>query len=105
MVILLMDNKNINKYLERLIPKLFKLMPLKENEDPNYDIYLDKLIIQIIGFKNIDIYIYKCPFILDIICNLSGLCSCDCDIRIHNSIIKECINMCKREMDGDRYGL
>lgn len=92
-----MNKVHIEKYLDRLIPKMFKLMPLRESGDPNYKIYLDKLIIQIIGFKNIDSYIDECPFILDIICNLNGLYYCDCDIKIHNSVVKECINSCKRD--------
>jgi hypothetical protein len=94
-----MDNKIlIKRYMQRLIPKIFKLMPLKENKDENYNIYLSKLIIQIMGFKDITIYVNETPSLIDIIANLSGLKN-ECDIRIHNSIVKECINICQRSID------
>ena len=88
----------LKKYLQRLIPKIFKLMPLKENNDLHYQIYLEKLVMQIIGFKNITIYIEEIPSLIDIIANLNGLHN-ECDIKIHNSIVKECINICQRGID------
>lgn len=100
-----MKNRDFHKcvpiYIERLIPKLFKLMPLKENRDKNYCLYLDKLIIQIIGFENIVLYLRKEPIILDIICNLKGLRYSQ-DIRVHNSIVKENINICQKIIDNMR---
>jgi hypothetical protein len=88
-------------YIKRLIPKLFKLMPLKENKDKNYYIYLDKLIIQIIGFEGILLYSSKYPMVFDIVCNLKGLRFSE-DIRIHNSIVKENINICQKVIDDMR---
>ena len=97
--------KCVSEYVKRLIPKLFKLMPLKENGDENYYVYLDKLIIQIIGFEGIVFY----PMIFDIVCNLKGLKFSE-SIRIHNSIVKENINICQKIIDGmrlerDKHGI
>lgn len=96
------------QYLQRLIPKLFKLMPLKESKDINYNLYLEKLILQLLGFKKIIIF---SPALLDIICNLEGIKEVD-KIKLHNSIVKECINICqnsinkiKLEMESDNNGL
>lgn len=89
------------KYLERLIPKLFKLMPLKESSDVNYNLYLDKLVTQLLGFKKIVVF---SPMLLDIICNLEGLKNVS-EIRMHNSIVKECINICQKSIDAIRLEL
>lgn len=94
-----MENKLlIKQYLRRLIPKIFKLMPLKEQKDPNYHLYLHKLVMQIIGFKDITIYVEEIPILIEIIANLNGL-KHDCEIRIHNAIVKECINICQKSID------
>jgi hypothetical protein len=94
-----MENKILMKqYLKRLIPKIFKLMPLKENQDPNYHIYLHKLVMQMIGFKDITIYVDEIPVLIEIIANLNGL-KHDCTLKMHNSIVKECISICQNSID------
>ena len=96
-----MNKNSLNMYIRRLIPKLFKLMPLKENDNPNYDLYLKKLTMQIKGFEDINNYISNMPCLIDVISNLSGLKYCK-DIKMHNSIVKECISICQSRLNERR---
>ena len=95
-----LSNDYVIQYLKRLIPKLFKLMPLKENKDINYHLYLEKLIIQVHGFREMVVF---SPLVLDIICNLEGIRKVD-NIKHHNSIVKECIKACEKSIMDIKEG-
>lgn len=86
------DDKYIIIYFERLIPKLYKIMPMKESNDVNLGLYIYKLINQLCGGKNL---IVDDSLFVEIIFNLESLQGIQ-DIRLHNSIVKENISMCQK---------
>jgi len=85
------NNSDLVLYFNRLINKIYKLMPMKENSDLTYNKYLEKLIMQLIGGDNL--FISDSLFV-EIILNLESLFEID-DVRLHNSIVKENISICQ----------
>lgn len=49
----------IRDYLENLIDCIFKILPLKEEENLGLVDYIDSIIIQIIGSKNVYVELYS----------------------------------------------
>lgn len=90
-----LNSEHLWLYLERLIHQLYKLMPMKEKNDITYDMYLSKLTKQLFGGSNI---LPKGSMFLEILFNLESLSYVN-DIKVHNSIVKENISMCQREMN------
>ena len=96
-----LSNNDIVLYFYRLINKIYKLMPLKENKDRNYEKYLQKLIKQLTGGDSL---IISDSLFIEIIFNLESLSEID-DIELHNSIVKENISICQsviKKMNGGR---
>jgi len=79
-------------YFKRLINQLYKLMPIKENEDMTYEKYLKKLIQQLHGGNKL---IISDSLFIEIIFNLEALFDIE-DISLHNSIVKENISICQK---------
>ncbi len=87
-------------YFNSLIGDLYKLMPLKENKYNGYEIYLHRLLCQICGGENL---IISNNYIIKIIFNLEGLKRIN-DIKLHNSIVKENISLCKKIIENLKKG-
>jgi len=90
------SNEELIVYFRNLIGSCFKLMPMKEKKDPNYEIYLNKLLFQICGCEDLIFYSNE---LIKIIFNLEGLVKIidkPIDIKIHNSIVKENITLCNQ---------
>ena len=85
------SNSDLVLYFNRLINKIYKLMPLKENKDITYDKYLEKLIKQLSGGNN---FIISDSLFIEILFNLESLFEVD-DVKLHNSIVKENISICQ----------
>lgn len=78
-------------YFQRLVNKIYKLMPMKENNDSTYNIYVQKLIEQLKGGEKL---IIQDSQFVEILFNISSLTGID-DIKLHNSIVKESISICQ----------
>jgi hypothetical protein len=97
-----LENESLVLYLKRLINKIYKLMPMKENNDVNYLLYLAKVISQLNGGKY---FMSKNHSFIEIIFNLESLYDIN-DLKLHNSIVKESISLCDKlikelELVGD----
>ena len=87
----LSDNE-ISLYCKKLINQMYKLMPMREDDEPTYDAYLIKLIQQLHGANSL---IVEDSLFISIVFNLESLFSID-DIKLHNSMIKENLSMCQK---------
>lgn len=85
----------LNNYLERLINKVFKLLPLKEEDNPTLDIYLESLQYELIGGKNVLLKLSHNPEYLSLILSLESLNYID-DLELYKRKIFECIGIIKK---------
>jgi hypothetical protein len=87
-----LTNKELVLYFKRLIGKIYKIMPMKENIDKTLEKYLDKLIYQLLGGSSL---VLSDSLFVEIILNLESLRYIE-DIQIHNSIVKETMSLCEK---------
>ena len=82
---------------KRLIAQIWKLIPMRENEE-NWEKQLDTIIIEIAGLN--EIFIYQ-PQFLQILSKLEGLkVNKDLDFQIYRKTIFEIINLLQEFKNG-----
>lgn len=83
------DQEEVNKEIIRLTNQMWKLIPMREN-DESWERQLETVIIDIAG-KN-EIFIHNSQF-LQLLSKLEGLRVIDVDFPIYRKTIFECINL------------
>ena len=82
---------------KRLIAQIWKLIPMRENEE-NWEKQLDTIIIEIAGLN--EIFIYQ-PQFLQILSKLEGLkVNKDLDFQIYRKTVFEIINLLQEFKNG-----
>jgi hypothetical protein len=79
-------------YLRKLIDKFFKIIPLKEENSPTVDDYMESLILELIGAQDLVSVLNYNPQLLTLISTLRGLMLNDENYR---SEIFKCIQIVK----------
>lgn len=83
------DQKEINKEIIRLTNQLWKLIPMRENNE-EWEKQLQTVIIDIAGKD--EIFLHNSQF-LQLLSKLEGLRVIDIDFSIYRKTIFECINL------------
>ena len=83
------DQEEVNKEIIRLTNQMWKLIPMREN-DESWERQLETVIIDIAG-KN-EIFIHNSQF-LQLLSKLEGLRVIDVEFPIYRKTIFECINL------------
>lgn len=81
--------EEINKEIMRLTNQIWKLIPMRENNEP-WQVQLETVIIDIAGKS--EIFPHNSHF-LQLLSNLEGLYKVDVDFPIYRKTIFECINL------------
>lgn len=89
----------LNKYFDRLVSKVFKLLPLKEEENPTLSSYLESLILELYGGKELINHLQENPEYLTLLMSLESLNSVNNMIMYKKEIFK-CINIIKKLQSG-----
>jgi hypothetical protein len=86
-----------NEYCERLIDKIFKLLPLKEEGNKTLPKYTDSLLIELWGGREIINPFSESPEFLSLVCSVTGMKTLE-EKAVYRSKVFECIEICKRLM-------
>lgn len=86
---LIFSNEVISKNVIRLTNQLWKLIPMKENEE-DWRKQLDTVLLEIIGLKELFI---SNPLFLQLIAKLKGLSSEDIEFSLYRKTVFEAINL------------
>jgi len=79
-------------YMSILIDGIFKILPLKEENNPTVEEYISSLISEMVGFKNIVDVINNDGRYLKVICSLESIMNCTNIVFCKKEIFK-CINI------------
>ena len=79
----------INKNIIRLTNQLWKLIPMRENNE-DWEKQLNTVIIEIVGLK--EIFILS-PFFLQLLIKLEGLNNSDIEFNLYRKTVFEAINL------------
>lgn len=81
--------ETINKNITRLTNQMWKLIPMRENEE-NWEKQLETVIIEVVGLNEIFI---MCPTFLQLLSKLEGLRVKDMNFELYRKTVFECINL------------
>lgn len=83
-------------YTNKLINKLYKIIPLKEGNCPTVDKYISGLLMELSGYKSFIIYLNYDARILSIINTLEFIKNNELDHDTYRDLIFKCINNTKQ---------
>jgi hypothetical protein len=89
------DDELLAKYIERLVNKIFKLLPLKQESNPTLVEYHKSLMLELNGANSLVIALQGDANFMCLICSLEGLLSIE-DDKTYRSKIFELIGICKK---------
>lgn len=79
----------ISKNITRLTNQMWKLIPMRENEE-NWEKQLETVIIEVVGLNEIFI---MCPAFLQLLSKLEGLRVKEINFELYRKTVFECINI------------
>lgn len=86
---------SIEEYLDKLVNKIFKLLPLKEENNSTLDKYHYSLMLELIGFCNIFTEFQERIEIVSLLASLESLLLIS-SIEDYKRKVFECINIAKK---------
>lgn len=87
------NNTACYNYMARLVDKLFKIIPLKEAHSPTVDTYIEDLIFEISGNKEIFAETEYNPKLVDIICTLEAIKNEEMSHKEYRRSVFKCITI------------
>ena len=81
--------ETISKNITRLTNQMWKLIPMRENEE-NWEKQLETVIIEVVGLNEIFI---MCPTFLQLLSKLEGLRVKEMNFELYRKTVIECINL------------
>ena len=79
----------IRKNITRLTNQMWKLIPMRENEE-NWEKQLETVIIEVVGLNEIFV---MCPTFLQLLSKLEGLRVKEMNFELYRKTVFECINI------------
>jgi hypothetical protein len=89
------DDELLQKYIERLVNKVFKLLPLKQENNPTLVEYHKSLMLELNGANSLVLALQEDANFMCLICSLESLLFVD-DFPVYRRKVLECINICKK---------
>lgn len=81
--------ETISKNITRLTNQMWKLIPMRENEE-NWEKQLETVIIEVVGLNEIFV---MCPTFLQLLSKLEGLRVKETNFELYRKTVFECINL------------
>jgi hypothetical protein len=85
----------VSNYYDRLVNRVFKLLPLKEEENPTIAVYLESIMLELVGGKELSDDFKNNADFLSLIMTLEGLSQITNMITYKREIFK-CINIVRK---------
>ncbi len=90
------SDNNINKYLQFLINQFFKILPMKESNEPSLQKYIHNLQRELIGCKEIFPEFYNNELFISLISILEYMINNNPDATTVKSDVFKAISICKK---------
>lgn len=91
------SNEVLVEYFQNLINKIFKLLPLHEENVQTLDTYLYSLLCELAGGNRL---IIDDKYFIELLNNLENLQDIKNEYKIYRSQIFKCINICKKIIEN-----
>lgn len=92
------NNIDIQKDIKRLTNQLWKLIPMRENQE-NWQSQLDTLILEIVGLSEV---LYKNEQFLVLLSKLEGLKQSEVEFKLYRKTVFETMSLLKEIVENDQ---
>lgn len=89
------SQEQFDEYCKKKIGKIYKLLPLKEENNPTLIAYIKSLLVELYGGRKIIPRFESDPEFIAMICSIAGLEDIN-DLTTFRSKVFECIEICKK---------
>lgn len=93
------DDNSLDKYFDRLVGKIFKLLPLREENNSTINFYLESLLYELVGGQNLFPELKSNDSFVNLLMSLESLKFID-KLDSYKRKVFECINIAKKLKDG-----
>lgn len=92
-----MDNFVLRNYLRTLVDLFFKILPMRESEEPTLGIYMESLLVELLGCQKLVVAINKDALFMSLVSILQYLIDHqDSDALIFKREVFKAISICNR---------
>lgn len=89
-------DRMLSNYLVSLVDQFFKILPMKESEEPSLNEFMRSLQVELIGCKNLIRRLSNDPMYLRLISILQYMIDNNCDVLIVKREVFKAISICKK---------
>lgn len=93
------DNQFFLNYLNFLIGRVYKILPISEDEPVTLKSYLDSLVLELLGSKDLILKLKKDASFLSLIATLQSLSENQYEHKVIRSEVFKCIDIIKKLID------
>ncbi len=86
----------VGKYLDGLVNQIFKILPIKENEEPSLNEFMKSLQVELLGFKSLMTRIGNDSRYITLLSILQYLIDNNCEVRVVRREVFKAISVCKK---------
>lgn len=83
-------------YLSNLVNQFFKILPIRENEEPSLNEYMKNLQVELIGAKGLIVLLKNDGQYVKLLAILQYMIDNDCDVPTTRSQVFKAINICNK---------
>ncbi len=97
---MVISSKLVHKYLESLIGRFYKILPIKESGEDSLNKYLRSFQRELIGCQGVVGALHQDALLLGLISTLQYLIDNECDVDVVRSEVFKAIRLCKKLAEG-----
>lgn len=87
----------LGNYMRRLVNQVFKILPIREDEEPSYCSYISSLLIELIGCAELIEAVHEDSMFMELIAILQYLSSHpECELDIVRREVFKAISLCNK---------
>ena len=92
----IMTDQMLENYLDTLVNKFFKILPMKESNEPSLDEYMQSLQVELIGCEGVIDKLHCDAMYLTLIAILQYMIEEECEVRVVKREVFKAISLCKK---------
>lgn len=86
----------LDNYLDEMVNKFFKILPMKESNEPSLYEYMSSLQVELIGCEGVIKALHEDARYLTLISILQYLIDNDCEVKVVKREVFKAISLCKK---------
>lgn len=91
-----LPDQMLERYLDTLVDQFFKILPIRESEEPSLREFMCSLQAELIGMKGVIVSLEYDSMYLSLIAILQYLIDHDCDVGVVKREVFKAISICKK---------